>query len=400
MVDINELFKVCCNDRKRSLTHQSVTFYKKYSIDLVLKLFILLLNSFGRRSTMNSSYFMFSNEIKNSSMEKNLHDTRVLFEQNQLSTFKLEFFTFSRKGHYKIGILKPILIASVFFLRFILTLLISLHRIESLNDKIMNLLVTTFLVYTKSLNLDNAKIYLMTDHHFYSTILAYIYKERSVVLQHGLVQDKSFYLPIRAGRFYAWGVESKRILGEDPRVEVVGTYKFDSIKNRISTEVYSSKYDILFCISSLEREVVKCKIDILYKMCERYGYNLKVKCHQGSMFKLDYWKDTYKMHNIDFYQEELLQDISFDIAFSEDSTCIIDLLVMKKPTILFDRSDGYFRAYKDIMPHGNTEKEIEDCFLKIDTYNFDSVIDQMSKQELNSFECIILQKEMKTLNEY
>ena len=233
-------------------------------------------------------------------------------------------------------------------------------------------------------------IFLMSDHHFYSTITAMSYEKNSNVLQHGLIMDKRFYYPIRAGRFFAWGLKSKMILENDDKVVVTGTYKFDDLKQ--NETAIDKKVDILFCIGSLDTAIVKRKIDILIGITKKYGMKLYVKCHPGSLFDLNVWEETYKGAGIQFFKESRLEEIKFDLAVSENSTVIMDLIALGKPFILFDSLDGYFGEYFKVIPHGNSMEELAACFQVCDHVDYKKIKEVLQQNELNGNKCEILEK--------
>lgn len=384
----NEILQNCIIDRTNSFEHQELSWYKKNAIDLVVKFYILLFNSFGLKNPQKKAAYIFVDEVKNVSMINNLSNTREAFAEKGLNTYKVCFNKIDRKNHLRLGIFHILILFLGSIFSFLKTLLTSLWKEEKLPNRMMNVLIRYYIRYLDQISDMDAFFLLMSDHHFFSTVTAACYERKSAVLQHGLVMDKRFYYPIRAGHFFAWGEKSKKLLNNDERVTVTGTYKFGFAKNMDSD--FTEVKDILFCISSLDKKIVKDKIDCLYKLAQKHRFHLSVKCHPGSLFKVDYWKSLYKDTDISFYQEELLRTIKFDLAVPEGSTIIIDLLAMNKPFILFDKPNGYFEEYSDIMPHGDTFEKIERCIQELSGYDFKEINRMICRAELNECNCDII----------
>ena len=326
----------------------------------------------------------FVDEIKNNNMANNLKKTRSVFEKNGEKTTSLNFYGKGDK-HFKLGYFKPFIYMFSTILHGLAYAIISVSGKSQL-PSITHFLYKKYLKYIETMEKQGAKeIYLMTDHHFFSSILANEYGEKCAVIQHGLVMDKKFYYPVRAAKFCAWGERSKELQKNDPKVIVTGTYKFQDMKNN-----YSGNNDrIMFCIGSLDNESVKRKIGILLRISKEKGFKLLVKCHPGSLFDKSEWEELFKGEDVAFYKEELIQDIDFDIAISENSTAIMDLIALHKSFILFDDIEGYFAEYKDIIPHGNTENEIAALIDSNDPVKLEKITSLILKNELNSGKCTI-----------
>lgn len=96
---------------------------------------------------------------------------------------------------------------------------------DTTNLALSRILVKNMLSYLQRLDSSTAFI-LMTDHHFYSTVIAMSGFGKTVVLQHGLIQDIRFFSPVRADCLYTWSEKSAK-LAADEKAVVSGTYKFD-----------------------------------------------------------------------------------------------------------------------------------------------------------------------------
>lgn len=368
-------------ERIESLENVKIGWVKKNGFDLLLKYLILLFNSLGRKS--NNRRYLFIDEIKNNNMHNNLMKTKAVFDKHNEATALLCFHQIQRENHYRFGFLMPIYEILLTCFVGVGLLILSLFG-RSQIKVIINFLSLRFEKTTHAIN-DVKEIYMMTDHHFYSSIIAFSMPDICVVLQHGLVMDKRLCYPVRAGKFCAWGEHSKELLNSDSKVVVTGTYKF---KDMCCIEC-KGKNRVMFCIGSLNNEEVKRKIEVLIRQKEEKGFKLLIKCHPGSLFNTQQWEELYKGKGIEFYKEELIQNIDFDLAISENSTAIMDLIVLKKPFILFDNIDGYFSEYASLIPYGNEEKKISEVIEKIHEYDFNNIISSVIRNELNSGDCTI-----------
>ncbi len=383
-----ELEEICYKDRIHSLEHVQVSWRKKNAFDLLFKYFIFMINSIGRDNRGTVDY-LFVNEIKNSNMANNLIKTKEVFDFHGESTALLSFYERCKDRHIKLGRFFPISEILVTGIKSI-PIIISAFSGKPQDKRLIKMLCLRFEKIVRW-KLSAKEIYLMTDHHFFSSIIAIERSGISSVIQHGLVMDKRFYYPIRAGRFLAWGSRSKELEFNDPKVDISGTYKFCDLNppHNENEELW------LFCIGSLNNEEVKRKLDILIDITKRHGIHLAVKCHPGSLFDVKQWKELYKNDNIIFYKEELLQTLAFDLAISENSTVIMDLIAMRKPFILFDNINGYFAEYAEIIPHGNNMKEIDMIIEQITSIDFNKIAATLAERELNSGNCIIYDKRRK-----
>ncbi len=390
MYDIKEILQLCLTDRRRSLEAIEVGWYKKNAVDLVLKFYILLFNSLGRRKYKNSTKYVFVDEVKNKSMIDNLRNTYEVFKQKNASVGRICMYKPNRKGHMRAGIVFTIILTLSFTFSLGVRLIKACLTGRDICEDVMHNLILYYCRYLDKIDRNTCDYLMMTDHHFYSSIIALRETVSCSVLQHGLILDKRFYYPIRASRFYAWGSRSKELLEGDERVVIAGTYKFkDIIKNPGSEQ----KRQVMYCISILDNEKVRKKIDELYRLSRKQKFKLLVKCHPGSMFDVEKLRAIYQDSDIIFYQEETLDQISFDVAITENSTIIIDLAAMGKPFILYDDIDGYFSLYSQEMLWGEDIQEIAQCLHSVENYDFNKINQKICSQELNHDKCIIFEKE-------
>lgn len=375
-MNIEEIVNECLDDRVNSFNGKKPSFIKALYIDLFIKELILLLNSLGKKNYNDINIYYFVDEVKNSNMSNNLQNTYKLAKQKNYNTRFLKFYSLAPSNHIKIGILKPSLLGLVLLTMFPIILLIGFFK----REHIFKFIAYGFMLYLKCLDFAENKIFLMTDHHFFSSIIAMLYSDNSYVLQHGLILDQRFYLPIRAGHFCAWGKHSSKLLKNDTKVMITGTMKFHDLKANKKNSIKK----IMYCISSLNNEIVTKKINMINNVAEKLGYEFIVKCHPGSMFNVDYWESIFRDKNIIFYKEEKICDLDFDIAVSENSTVNIDLALMNIPFVIFDDINGYFAEYKYIIPSCNSEYELLDVMTNIKTFDFNNINRLIIEKELNN----------------
>lgn len=376
-----QLIKNCLIDRTNSFNNKKKPFYKEYFVDLFVKELILFSNSIGKKNynSKNTSYFV--DEVRNSNMSNNIYNAYNLATMNKIESLYLKFYTLNTVNHIKIGYLEPLLLIVYLIFTFPLVLFFGLFK----KEYIFSFLISVFVKFIKNIDFFDNRIYLMTDHHFFSSIIAMLYSNNSYVLQHGLILDKRFFLPIRAGHFCAWGEHSIELMMNDPKAIITGTVKYSGLKPKHKGTIHK----IMYCISSLNDEVVARKINIINNVTKKLGYEFLVKCHPGSMFDVGYWKSRFKGENITFYKEEKLIDLNFDLAISENSTINVDFAVLDKPFIIYDSIDGYFSEYKGLIPFCNSEEELLTIINNIDSYNFTNINSLIIKRELNNNTCCL-----------
>lgn len=378
-----EILFSCISDKSIAFRNIKIGFIKTHSIDLILKYLILLVNSIGHKE--KGLYTIFVDEVNNKNMSRNLYNTFSRAEFKGRICKYMSFYSFqNRKNHIKLGFIYPIamLIRTAFFsVRILFDILIS----KNTTKLVMRWLIEAMDKYMKQIG-NSECYYIMTDHNFYSTIIAMKEECYSRVIQHGLVLNKKLYYPIRANEFCAWGIHSKQLLENDSKVTITGTYKFDNMKNK-SSLVKSDYKHVLYCISILDNKLVQKKIDELLKICSAYNLILSIKLHPGSFYKLQDWEKKYK--NLKFYKNEELKQIIFDVAISENSTINLDLSVLGKPFIIYDNNLGYFDRYLDLIPHATDYDGLKEVFKELDDYDFVKINNCMLREELNDGLCSI-----------
>lgn len=376
------IFEIVKTDRENSFNEKKKNIIKRYCIDLIIKFYILLLNSLGKQKNKNT---IFVDEIDNSSMSGNLKTTIELADAKKIEYTIFDFYHIKICNHYKIGYFRPLAYLFLFTTELCFKLLMCSFQRKNISDIVQCTLIGYFKKYLSNCTNIN-KCYLMTDHHFFSSIIAMELCE-TYVIQHGLVLDKRFYYPIRATYFCAWGKHTKELLNNDSKVLVTGTMKF-SVYNAIRSTDKEIR-SILYCISSLNDSEVENKIKIIYSIAKEKNIKLLVKCHPGSMFDVNIWKRKFENTDIVFYKEEKLFDIAFDLAISENSTINIDFVSMNKPFVIFDKEKGYFDKYKNLVPICYTKEDLLDTLNNLDMIDFSAIRHIVLYQELNGGLCTI-----------
>ena len=386
-----ELLHICTDDRFRFM--KKIPAMKKYNFDLLAKMLMMLCQSVGKR---DSAPVLFVDEVRNRSMMGNLHNTiQCCPHEYRVINFR------ERKScypHVKIGVLKPVLLLLAVVMGHVgIYLACLLKKSDWANEHSSSLLIWAFQSYLRSVGCGSGqKVYCMSDHNFYSTIACVCPEFESYVLQHGLVMDTTYYYPVLADHFLAWGKRSLALMKNDPKVDVVGTFKFAELKSRLS----SGSKTILYCVSITDMKVVGDKIADLLKFAEENCFKLKVKMHPGNFYHSNVLENRFKGADIEFFKECNVDDIDFEVAVIENSTILIDLLFLDKPILIFDRkSGGYFKDYENELPWAESVDELQAAFNKALDGNFDQVREVIMHNELHDGRCSIWQSAKRAIGE-
>lgn len=326
------------NDRIKLLDSNSeLNFIKKYGIDYIIKYIILVLNSIGKSRLEK---YIFVDEIKNANMNNNLRSTLDKFADRDSSY--INFYSINKDyKHVKIGFIKPIFLILLLTIQLIILVPIIILPYKVVCTIIMKIIMSNYNIYLKSISKDEKlKVILMTEHHFFSAITVNRLKNfTTFILQHGAICDISYFYPIEADYFLAWGENSKKILHEDSKIVCTGTYKFDSLKAKDMTRsIENKKITILWPLRPIDSNVLKSYMKLFLDLSNKMNdieFNLIVKKHPSSFSSFELFKDyTDKVDfNISFVDENL-EDIKFDIAVIDNSTIGYDLFVLGKPFIV------------------------------------------------------------------
>lgn len=389
-----DLVSLCQKDRKIAYEKSNIGWAKKNGLDILVKKFILLVNSFGKKTTLNNTY-IFVDEVKNTNMNNNLFQTREEFASHGENAYQLCFYKWNPTNHIKIGTyITLILIAKVILcsINVMFRLLLRRHDTEKY---VISQAIYLFRDYLNMITNDNVHYMMMTDYNLYSSIIAIDESEKSTVIQHGLQMDDLLCYPIRAAHYFAWGISTKQIMNNDPKILVTGTYKFNDMEKRSCKGEIST---ILFCIGSLDYENVKLKIENVIRMGKSKGYKCIIKCHPGSLYSSEYWKKLYQNEPVEIYKEELIQELDFDMAVTESSTAIMDFISLKKPFILYDKKESYFGKYDKVLPRCESYDELCNIMEQISGLNFEYINKYLIDHELNSGKCTIYETQRRLDN--
>lgn len=389
------------NDRIKLLdSNNEVDFIKKYGIDYIIKYIILILNSIGKHRLEK---YIFIDEIKNANMSNNLKNTRDKFVD--IDTSYMNFYNVKKNyKHVKIGFIKPIYLILLLVIQLIIILPIIILPYKTVCIIIMKIIMFNYKIYLKFINKDNdLRIILMTEHHFFSAITVSELKNfTTFILQHGAICDISYYYPIEANYFLAWGKKSKEILYDDDKVICTGTYKFDNLKSKNNNvSLQDKKITILWPLRPIDSDILKSYMELFINLSKKMNdmdFNLIIKKHPSSFSNFELFKDY--INNVDFnisFVDENLENIKFDIAIIDNSTIGYDLFILGKPFIVIKSLVGGelsidYKSY-NIPIIGNEEELYRNIYLYINDESFmkeyENGRDLFLKTELNNNSCNI-----------
>lgn len=382
----------CIEDREIVARKANYTWARRCGIDLLIKLVILFLNSIGKRSA--DCDYIFVDEVNNSNMRNNLRRTA-----REIKGQEAVFISFySRKvNHLKVGYLWPIAAICRLLLTSVFAIIRFIGSSDTTNLVLSRILVKNTLSYLQRLG-SSTTFVLMTDHHFYSTVIAMSGFGKTAVLQHGLIQDIRFFSPVRADCLYTWSEKSAK-LAADEKAVVSGTYKFDItgdyLKQKVQSLKEASKVLLILSTSVSASQIVR-RISPIIKLKEKYGFTFGIKTHPGSLFSMeDLQRAVEGNTDIKLYKEEYIEDIQFDFAFIEQSTAVIDVACLGIPFIIIDETPkSYFSPYVGLLPIACTESELLDLAVNFNTEKYIPAYIKLLKDEICYGVCRI--KEMIT----
>ena len=382
-MDQKEMLEICFDDRYRALRARGISFVKKSNLDLLMKFFILMRNSIGKPSAVQS---IFVDEVKNSSMIINLRNTMA---HCPADSAVINFREKERAHrHVKIGWLQPVALAVYVAAAHVpIYLALPFCKWETTSRRSMRVLTHAFQSFLRRLHGRAERLYAMSDHNFYSTIACVDEHFESSVIQHGLLMDSSYYLPVLADHFMAWGERCLELSHNCPQMRVTGTYKFEKLHPLPQD---TAPNVLLYCVSITDEAKVKRKIDDILAAIEGTGYILKVKLHPGSFYDASAYRE-YQARGIELYKECLLADIDFSTAIIENSTILLDLLYLHKRFIIFDESLDYFEPYAQLVPWAKEKGEVAHLLKNIDRISYDTIREKVLHQELNDGRCTIFE---------
>ena len=368
----------CLEDRNNvgMLGHDSLA--RACGFDLLAKILVLYCNSIGLRTEQKA---LFVDEINNPSARNNLQRTAHL-TMNGEETY-LRFYSFKRKQHCRTGIIWTIIHIILAVLKIMPTLGINAAKSRILDQKLAKHFAGEMVAYLNRCGNTNLYI-LMTDHHFYSTVIAESCSD-SIVLQHGLIQDIRFFSPVRASAICCWSKKSADIIGSSKAL-VTGTYKFQKVDAFKAFAAIPSESDrVLVCLSSSKTvDEIRRRLGPVCGLAKRYGFHIAVKMHPGSLFSLNELKDFAEVESIEFYKDERIEEISFDFAIIEQSTAVIDIACLGIPFIVCSENrDMYFAEYDKVLPIAYSETELIEQFESFSYSNWKNAVNVLLEREVN-----------------
>lgn len=384
----NSMVSACINDRKNIITEGHSSWSRRCGIDLLLKMLLGYINSIGTRYTPESPVYV--DEIKNTSMVSNLRDTAEICDSERATFICLN--TYSPSRHIKMGVLWPIFNALTLVVVSLPSILSFVGSNRLVNDGLAKILINRMNCYIERLGYRQPYI-LMTDHHFYSTVIAMNDHAKSAVLQHGLIEDVRFFSPVRATQFFAWSKKSVELINSEKAVDA-GTFKFlKQLRFKPEHEVNclaEAKRVLLILSSSKTSEQISKRLEPLHILQERFGFKLLVKMHPGSLFSIEELRTAASTSAIELYKEEIIETIDFDFAFVEQSTATLDVACLGIPFIVIDETtDTYFSDYKKLLPTASSSDELLRVALDFSLSSYMHAYTFFLEREINSGHCCI-----------
>ena len=405
------VFNVVAKDRRDLINrNKEVGLIKKLCVDMVLKLSILIVNSIGKREPVS---YIFIDEIKNRNMSNNLYDTSAKFDNKKVSFLK--FYEINKEDHIKIGIFLPIILLLSLYLQCILAVIFLVFGSRFYAEGVLRILKFNYQLYYSRIKFDNnAILFTMTDHHFYSSLSIFFSKKinkniKSIVLQHGAIVDISYYYPIYADYFFSWGIKSKEKLNDDVKAIVTGTYKFCKLLRNDENDTsryncYMRKYKILWALSTPDSEKNKITLSTILKALdsvENAEFELIIKKHPSSYSTFSFIKsvDCDKSRTKITRVDDIIDNIEFDIAIISNSSIGYDLFVLNKVFIeLRDKSALSNISYQQYgIRVADSDMQLKEILLdlmyKPDNYfeSYSKSRENFIKEELNDNICTIVQ---------
>lgn len=374
----NIIAKHCKEDRERVFETGHGTWTRTCGLDLLAKILILYLNSMGSRTKQDALYV---DEINNRNMHNNLQRTADSIACDH--TAFLCFYYRKRGGHCKTGIGWSVFRILSTIARAIPIAFTHISNRDKTNLRMIELLVGEMQAYIKRCG-DTSLYVLMSDHHFYSTIIAESC-QNSIVLQHGLIQDIRFFTPVRASAICCWSKKSARLINSSKAL-VTGTLKFE-IRQSAPLQKSREFSRVLVCLSSSKSSnEIQNRLAPILALATEYGFSILVKTHPGSLYSLDELKKATSAAKtqIELYKEERIEDIDFDFAFIEQSTAVLDIACLKIPFIICSGDcDTYFTEYDGVLPIAHNDIELIELYKSFSYPKWKKAVEYLLDREIN-----------------
>lgn len=403
----NESFIRATEDRNNYIkTNIDCDIKKKLALDILIKYLIILINSFGKKQAID---ILFVDEIKNKNMKNNLYKTK---ENIDKESKLINFYDFNFTDvHVKIGMIKSSLLIILILLQSLILIVLIPLLYKIFARTMMYLVYSSFKIYLKCIDFKkNSKVIMMSDHHYFGAIISnekrLLYK--SVVIQHGAICDKSYFYPIYADNFYAWGKESKKMLENDSKVICTGTYKFKELieQSKISKFKENNEFDIdiLWPIRPISQKDLNDQFLFINKALNNLKSKIRViiKKHPSSLSNFDFIDCEKDESNFSVtYVNEDLKNLTFDFAIIDNSTIGFDLISLGKPFAVLNR---LYNGELDIgyekygIEKVNLESDLSKLIIRIinegsfrTATKHKVVFDNFTDNQLNGNECLIEQ---------
>ena len=149
----NEIFENCYSDRFRTLSQIKYGIFKKYGLDLIIKELFLFINSWGTETKITSGANIFMDEIKNSNMSNNLHQTQRQFAIADKITYLINMYKIEKNRHLKLGRIKTIKYICFLLCNVFVTSVKTFVKQEDLDRNIQRILIKSFVKYLREFDL-------------------------------------------------------------------------------------------------------------------------------------------------------------------------------------------------------------------------------------------------------
>ncbi|MHC1681691.1 MAG: hypothetical protein AB6733_01865 [Clostridiaceae bacterium] len=401
IANFSEVFNIASKDRFLYLRNRKTrSFVKDYSFDIVIKFLIVLFNSIGGKKEIK---YLYVDEIKNSSMSTNLYATKK--NSNKEDSYILSFYKYKfEESHAKVGYITGVILIIFYLLQLLISLVFVFFGDKVFTTIQLKIIQINYYIYFNLLPMGrDSKIILVTDHHYYSALTALFNKKSiSVVLQHGAICDISYFTPVHADYFFAWGNNSKAKLNDEKAISA-GTYKFDSLINAniLHKSDFNEEIKLLWPLRPIDEKYLKYNFNLFVSLANTIKdkkFKLLVKKHPSSFSNFDFIEENSTANlSVECISGDL-KEIDFDIAVIDNSTIGFDLMVINKPFVYIDNliENEIEIGYQNYgIPTIKNEKDIITIFKEIfedsEKYydDFNKIKDKFLKEELENLHCKI-----------
>lgn len=173
---------------------------------------------------------------------------------------------------------------------------------------------------------------------------------KTIVLQHGLILDKTFYFPTNAREFRAWGELSRQHFYSrhpDGALTVKGRYKKDEVRKSDHFVPVNKSCLAILAATSFRRDDLDQMIDAMrncMRLLEKEQAVCAIKLHPATKGALWLrWWIRKQLPNILFETDDM-EDLAvkYDVLITRNSTSAIDFLLLGKPVVFLEYGRGPF----------------------------------------------------------